>query len=244
MQARDVMTTNVISIHPRATILQAIRLMLQRRISGLPVVDDGGRLVGIVTEGDFLRRAETGTQHRRPAWLEFLVGPGRMATEYVNTHARRIEQVMTPDPVTVAEDCPLETVVSTMEKRSIKRVPVVRDSILVGIISRANLLRALASAARDIRPADTADSAIRATLLDELQKERWAPVGALDIIVRDGVVELWGTLTDERQREALMVAAQNVPGVKSVRDHLAWVDPMSAAVIYPPEQAVAADKTP
>jgi CBS domain-containing protein len=236
MKAKDVMTLNVVSVQPQATVMQAVRIMLQKKISGLPVVDDVGRLVGILTEGDLLRRAETGTQKHRPRWLEFLLGPGRLATEYVQTHGRKVEEIMTHDPVTVTEDTSLDDVVKTMEKRGIKRVPVMRGEHLVGIISRANLLRALASLSRDVGAASTGDVDIRSKLLAELQKEHWAPVGALDVIVRDGIVELWGTITDERQREALVVAAENTPGVKAVRDHLAWVDTTSAMVFYPPEE--------
>ena len=123
--------------------------MLQNRISGLPVVDAQGNLVGMVTEGDFLRRGEIGTQRRRPKWLEFLVGPGRLADEYVHPPAEKVEEVMTRDPVTVSEDDSLETVVELMERRRIKRLPVLRDGKMVGIVSRANLMHALASLARD-----------------------------------------------------------------------------------------------
>jgi CBS domain-containing protein len=216
--------------------MQVIRVMLQKKISGLPVVDDAGRLVGILTEGDLLRRAETGTQKHRPRWLEFLLGPGRLATEYVQTHGRKVEEIMTRDPVTVTEDASLDDVVKTMEKRGIKRVPVMRGDQLVGLISRANLLHALASVSRQVGPTSLGDAEIRSKLLAELQKESWAPVGALDVIVRDGIVELWGTITDERQREALVVAAENIPGVKAVRDHLAWIDTTSGMVLYPPEE--------
>ena len=236
MKVKDVMTVDVISVQPDATIMQAIRLMLQKRISGLPVIDKSGRLVGIVTEGDFLRRAETNTEKRRPRWLEFLLGPGRLADEYVRSHGRKVEEIMTPDPVTVTEDTSLDEVVKTMEKRQVKRVPVMRGERLVGIISRANLLHALASVARDIKMTDLGDEEIRKTLLAELEKRAWAPVGALNIIVRNGTVELWGTITDERERQALIVAAENIPGVKSVRDHLAWVDATSGMVFYPPDE--------
>jgi CBS domain-containing protein len=236
MKAKDVMTLNVVSVQPQAAVMQAVRIMLQRKISGLPVVDDVGRLVGILTEGDLLRRVETGTQKQRPRWLEFLLGPGRLATEYVQTHGRRVEEVMTHDPVTVTEETSLEDVVRTMEKHRIKRVPVMRGERLVGLISRANLLHALASVSRQVGAGSVGDADIRGRLLAELQKERWAPVGALDVIVRDGVVELWGTITDERQREALIVAAENTPGVKEVRDHMAWIDTSSAMVFYPPEE--------
>jgi CBS domain-containing protein len=234
MKAKDVMTRNVVSIEPGATVLQAVRLMIQRKISGLPVVDAAGNLVGIVTEGDFLRRAETSTERKRPRWLEFIVGPGRMADDYVRSHGRKVEEVMTPDPQTVAEDTPLDEIVRLMEKRQIKRLPVVSGNRLVGIVSRANLLHALASLA-PVAPAPSAgDADIRERLMAELDRQKWAPVGALNVVVRDGAVELWGTITDERERQALIVAAENIPGVKAVRDHLAWVDPHSGMVLYPP----------
>ena len=232
MKAKDVMTSPVVTVEADDTVLQAVRIMLQRRMSGLPVVDKQGRLIGIVTEGDFLRRAETGTQRRRPRWLEFLVGPGRLAVEYTHAHGRKVGEVMTPEPVTVAEDAPLEDLVRLMEKRQIKRLPVVRGQQLVGIVSRANLLHALASVAREAKPAEQSDEAIRTLLLSELGKQPWAPVALINPIVRNGVVELWGTITDERERQALVVAAENVPGVKAVRDHLAWVDASSGMVIY------------
>jgi CBS domain-containing protein len=227
MKVKDIMTSPVISIAPDATILQAIRLMLQRHISGLPVVDGSGRLVGIVTEGDFLRRAETCTQRQRPRWLEFLMGPGRLADEYTHAHGRKVGEVMTPEPVTIAEDTPLEQAVQTMERRRFKRLPVVRNEELIGIISRANLLHALASLAPEATPHSVNDTTIREQLMAELQKQTWAPMALLDVTVRNGVVELWGSITDERERQALKVAAENIPGVKSVTDHLVWVDPTS-----------------
>ena len=212
-------------------MLQAVRLMLQNKISGLPVVDADGHLVGIVTEGDFLRRAETTTERRRPAWIEFLVGPGRLADEYVHTHARKIADVMTRDPYTITEDTSLEDVVQLMEKYRIKRLPVVRGKLLVGIVSRANLLHALASLAPTVPASAATDESIRERLMAEIQQQKWAPVGFINVIVRNGVVELWGTITDERERQALIVAAQNIPGVKQVVDHVVWVEPMSGVAI-------------
>lgn len=232
MKVKDAMTHAVVSVEPDATVGHAIRLMLQKKISGLPVIDKSGQLVGVVTEGDFLRRAETGTERSRPRWLQFLIGPGRLADEYTHTHGRKVEEIMTPDPATVTESEPLESVVQLMEKRRIKRLPVVRGKQVVGMISRANLLHALASVMPELKPAEAGDAAIRERLLSELNKQTWAPTGALDIIVRNGVVELWGTITEERARQALIVAAENVPGVKAVRDHLAWVDTMSGMVFY------------
>jgi CBS domain-containing protein len=243
MKVKDVMTQRVISIQSNASILQAARLMLQNRISGLPVVDSGGNLVGIVTEGDFLRRSETATERNHPRWLQFLLGSGRLAEEYVHSHGRKVDEVMTRDPRTVVEGTPLEDVVQAMEKHHIKRLPVVRDRQLVGIVSRANLLHALASIARDIKPGTTGDDQIRARLLKELDQQKWAPSALVNVVVRNGVVELCGSITDERQRTALKVMAENVPGVKRVRDHLAWVDPMSGTLLLSPDdekkQAVA-----
>jgi len=231
MEAQDVMSRPVFSITPTDSLTSAIRIMLQNHISGLPVIDADGRLQGMLTEGDLLRRVETGTQRQRPRWISFLRGPGRLADEYVQTHARKVSEVMTPDPVTVAEDTPLEEVVSLMEKHRIKRVPVMRGGKVMGIISRANLLYALANIARDAKPVSLDDRAIRERLLAELERQSWAPTGSLDIMVRDGVVQLRGTITDERERQATVVAAENIPGVKRVEDHLAWVDPMTGIVV-------------
>ena len=232
MKASDVMTSPVISIGPETPVLQAVSIMLQRRISGLPVIDKDRHLVGMVTEGDFLRRAETGTARRRPRWLEFLVGPGRLADEYTRSHARKVGEIMTTLPLTVTEDTPLEEVVTVMEKRQVKRLPVVRGEEVVGIISRANLVHALARVARDVEPVAAGDHAIRDRLVAELAKQPWAPVALIDVIVKDGIVELWGTITDERTRQAIVVAAENVPGVTCVNDHLAWVDALSGMVLY------------
>jgi CBS domain-containing protein len=236
------MTRKVLSIEPSASVLQAVHWMLQNKISGLPVVNADGDLVGVVTEGDFLRRSETATERKRPRWLAFLVGPGKLADEYVHTHARKITDVMTPEPYTVTEDTTLEDVVHLMEKHRIKRLPVVRGKKLVGIVSRANLLHALASLAPQMHSSasDLTDETIRNLLLNELDHQKWAPVAFLNVVVRNGVAELWGTITDERERKALIVAAQNVPGVKDVKDNLVWVEPMSGVVIGPGGKVIAA----
>jgi CBS domain-containing protein len=234
MQVKDVMTRNVISVEANEPILKAARLMLQNRISGLPVIDATGKLVGIVTEGDFLRRSEIGTQRQRPKWLEFLVGPGRMAAEYVRTSGRKVDEIMTSDPVSVTEDDSLETVVELMERRRVKRLPVMRGGQMVGIVSRANLMHALASLARDDTHAPTGDdAAIRDRILAALSKEHWAP--RANVLVKNGVAELWGAIMDDRERQALIVATENIAGVKEVHDHLVWVEPMSSMAFLSPE---------
>jgi CBS domain-containing protein len=231
MRAQDVMTQYVTSVGPNDAVSRAVRIMLQNEISGLPVIDTFGRLVGMITEGDLLRRAETATQRRRPRWIEFFVSPGRLADEYAHSHGRKVSEIMTVDPVSVEEATPLEEVVTLMEKRRIKRVPVMRGDKVVGIVSRANLLHALARLSGETKPVQADDRAIRAQLLGELQKQKWAPLPSVDLIVRDGVIDLWGSITDER------MAAENIPGAKAVNDHLVWVEPMSGLTFLAPEEA-------
>lgn len=226
MRAGDVMSSRVISIAPEATVLQAIELMLDNRISGLPVIDGTGALVGILTEGDFLRRTEMGTERKPARWLQLLVGPDRLAGDYVRSHGRKVEEVMTRDPITVSEDTPLDEVVRIMERQRIKRLPVMRKETVVGIISRANLLHALASMSRDLPAAAKSDAEIRQRLADELARQPWAPIALIDLVVKNGVVELWGNITKLEQEEALKVCAENIPGVKSVVSHLTWVEPI------------------
>ena len=217
MKASDVMTVGAATIRSDASAPEAARLMLQYAISGLPVVDAAGHVVGIITEGDFLRRTETGTERQhRPRWLEVLLGPGRLADEYVHSHSRKVEEVMTRQVVTVAEETPVDEIARLMERHRIKRVPVVRDNRVVGIVSRANLLRGLARLA-DQAPAATAnDLAIRERILAELDAQAWGRRAPIDVTVRNGTVQLWGPVADERVAQALRVAAENVPGVKGV----------------------------
>jgi CBS domain-containing protein len=239
MKAGDVMTRAVISADPDATVLQAARYMLQHHISGLPVIDKAGKLVGVLSEGDFLRRRETQTERRRSRWLEFLMGPGRIAAEYSHSHGSKVSEVMTTELYTVDENTSLEDIVELMERRRIKRVPVLRGNKVVGIVTRSNLMHAMVSLARTEPKAAKDDAGIREILLAEMQKEVWAPAAMTNVVVHDGVVELWGVIIDDRQREALKVTAENIPGVKSVKDHMVWVEPTSGMIIEPREEIVA-----
>ena len=239
MKAKDVMTSAVISVPPDTTILQAARQMLQHHISGLPVIDRTGNLVGILSEGDFLRRRETQTERKRSRWLEFLIGPGTLAAEYTHSHGRKVAEVMTSDVHTATEGTALEDIVELMERHRIKRVPVLRDDKVVGIVTRSNLMHAMVSLARAEPKAANNDAIIREKLLAEMEKESWAPAAMVNVIVRDGVVELWGVIIDERQRDALKVAAENIPGVKSVKDHMVWLEPTSGMVIEPRDEIIA-----
>jgi CBS domain-containing protein len=235
MRAHQIMTRPVITILPDAPITEAANIMLQHRISGLPVVDAAGKLVGIVSEGDFIRRSEIGTQRKRNRILKFILGPGQAATDFVHEHGCKISEVMTTDPVTITEDTSLEAIVALMEKNKLKRLPVVKGDRVVGIVSRANLLQAVASLARQIPDPTADDDHIRNRIIDALGRNDWCPHG-LTVIVRDGIVQLGGIVTDERWRKAAIVCAENVAGVKQVHDHLCWVDPMSGLYMIAPEE--------
>ena len=233
MNAEDIMTRTVISATTETTIGEVARRMLQHRISGLPVLDPSGAIVGIVTEGDLLRRAETGTERRRPRWLELLVGPGRLASDYVAAHARKVGEVMSRDVVSIAPQDGLPDIVRLMERHRVKRLPVVADGRLVGIVSRANLVRALVGllAKRPSHTIDGDDIAIRDRIIAEIARQPWAPRVGVDVTVKDRVAELRGTVTDERERAALCVVAENTPGVRAVCDHIVWVEPVSGLVM-------------
>ncbi len=236
MRAADIMTPRVITISTEASIAEAIRLMLQNRISGLPVVDAAGNLVGIVTEGDFLRRTEDNTEKRRAHWLEFVLGPGRLAGEYVRSHGRKVGEVMSHGTITAEENTPVNEIVRLMETKRVKRIPIVRGNKVVGIVSRANLLHILGRLASEAKPVAKDDSDIRAKIVAELEKQPWAPTAGINVIVQNGIVELKGAIFDERQRQALKVAVENVSGVKAVRDHLVWIEPISGTTLEPPPE--------
>jgi CBS domain-containing protein len=240
MNVADVMTQKVISVTPETTVAETAQLLLQHRISGLPVVGPGGAVVGMVTEGDLLRRIETGTQRRHSRWLEFLTTPGRLAQEYTDANARRVGEVMTEDVVSVTPRDSLPEVVRLMEHRHVKRLPVIEAGRLVGIVSRADLVRALLHnlAEPSGKPPGmpsgddvTDDAEIRERILAEIAKQPWGPRASVDVRVTTGTVELYGSITDERERSALRVLAENLPGVKAVRDNLVWVEPVSGLVI-------------
>lgn len=225
MNAADVMTQEVLTVAPSDSIESAARLMLTHHISGLPVVDGTGTVQGMLTEGDLLKRAETGTEPVLSRWRALWLGPRRLAERYVHSHGRTVGELMTPGIVAVTEQTPLAQVVALMESRSVKRIAVLRGTRLVGIVSRADLLHAL----QRLLPAADApaapDAAIRATILQELRRQVWVPSELIDVKVENGTVELRGLVTNQAVREALRVLAENTPGVVRVIDQLIWVDP-------------------
>jgi CBS domain-containing protein len=225
MRAMDVMTTDVITVGPDTTVQALATLLAERGISGAPVVDSEGRLVGIVSEGDLLHRAEIGTarrhrERRRSWWLDHYASD--LAREYIKSHGRTVKDIMTRNVVTVTEDTDLGEVAEALEAKRIKRVPVVREGKVVGIISRANLVRALgATKGAPPREGEGDDRTIRARLLAELNREEWARIWPEDVIVRDGVVHFWLSEDEsEEKKQALRVAAETIPGVRGVEEHV------------------------
>ncbi len=234
MNVRDVMTTEVLTVAPDASVLQAARLMLQNEISGLPVVDDRGNLVGMLTEGDFLRRSEIDTEHKASRWIEFLMGPGLLAEAYVHAYGRKVAEVMTKELQTVSPDTSLYHAVDLMERYHVKRLPVMSEDKLIGLVTRTDLMRAVVAKAVKNHAAKLNDESIKQRLLDELKKQSWAPFTVVDISVKDGVLKYSGCITDERERQAVRVAAENISGVTAIEDNLVWVEPISGMAIEGP----------
>jgi CBS domain-containing protein len=230
MRAADVMTTEVITVTPETAVTDIARLLLRHRISAVPVVERGGRLVGIVSEGDLMRRVEAGTERRRPWWLALVAGAEDAAREYAKTHGHRASDVMTHQVVSVTEDTSLAEIARLLEERHIKRVPVLRDEQVIGIVSRADLLRAVASQPGPPPAVAMDDRTIREQIWRAFQGAGLEASAHLNVIVTDGVVHLWGLVASDDERRALRIAAEGVPGVRGVEDHLGLLRPWLGSV--------------
>jgi CBS domain-containing protein len=219
MKAADVMVTKVISVTPDVLVQDVAFILLSNRISAVPIVDDNGQLLGIVSEGDLMRRAEAGTGRHRPWWLAMLTGRDIRAVDYVKEHSRKITDVMTAKVVTATPDTSLEEIATLLENNGIKRVPIVEDGKMVGIVSRANLLQALASM-RTPHDVDADDAVIRESLVARLDAAPWTHPALVNVIVQDGTADLWGIVDSQAEKKAVCVVAEITPGVRAVNDHL------------------------
>jgi CBS-domain-containing membrane protein len=220
MKAADVMVTNVITIGPDACLRDVAQILLTNRISAVPVVGADGKIVGIVSEGDLMRRVEAGTGRRRPWWLDMLTGREVLAAEYVKEHSRKVTDVMSRNVVTAAPETSLQDIATLLEKNGIKRVPIVKGGKVVGIVSRANLLQALASLRKQIEAGTPNDGTIRENVVARLNAESWARPSLINVIVQDGTVELWGIVDSQTEKKAVRVVAEVTPGVRAVNDNL------------------------
>jgi CBS domain-containing protein len=227
MRAKDIMTRHVATVAPDSSVVEIAKLMLTRNVSAVPVLDGHGHLIGIVSEGDLMRRAELGTERKRSWWLEVLAEDNVRAHEFVKLHGQKARDIMTREVITVHEDTPIQEIVTMLEEHRIKRVPVVRGRRPVGIVSRANLLRAFAS--REIPEAaelPARDRDIQHRLDAALAKEPWWHQRDCRVHVVGGIVHLWGTTESAAEREAIRVMAENTSGVAGVKNHINVVQPM------------------
>ncbi|HEX7007509.1 MAG TPA: CBS domain-containing protein [Alphaproteobacteria bacterium] len=225
MRARDIMTTSVVTVSPETRVPDIARVLLERRISALPVVDGAGRVIGIVSEGDLMHRAENKTERRRSWWLDLISSADTLAEDYVKSHGLTAKDVMNAPVISATPDASLAELATLLERHGIKRVPILENGALVGIVSRADLLRGLIGGGADSAAETLDDAAIREALLRRIQDEPWAGTATLNVIVTDGVAELWGFVSSEAERRAFHVAAQSTPGVREVVDHLVYLPP-------------------
>jgi CBS domain-containing protein len=220
MRAIDVMVRNPATVRSETDLAEAVKLLAEHDVSALPVVDTDNNLVGILSEADLIQRVEIGTEKHRPWWLEAVTGASTLAREFAKSHGEKVGEIMTTDVVSVAEDTPLSEIAALLEGRRIKRVPVVTDGKLVGVVSQSNLIQALASAVGRIDRHNETDRQIRLELLAQLQQQAWTDFGSRYVTVSDGVVRIWGLVGSPVERKALLALAEGVPGVKRVCDEM------------------------
>jgi CBS domain-containing protein len=221
MKASDIMATNVVTVGADASVGEVAKLLLDNHISAVPVVGKKGELLGIVSEGDLLRRTEIGTEKHRSWWLEALTSSDTLADEFVKSHARKVSDVMTRQVITATLGTPISEIATLLEKNNIKRVPIVMAGKVVGIVSRANLIQALASAAKSSVPeAKADDTTVRDKIMARFKAMPWSRPWLVNAIVHDGIVDLWGIVDSDGEKTAVRVAAETVPGVRAVNNNL------------------------
>jgi CBS domain-containing protein len=220
MRALDVMVRDVVTVHPDMDVAEAVKLLIEHDVSALPVLNNEGNLVGVLSEADLIHRAEIGTEKHRPWWLEAVTGGSTLAEEFAKSHGKKVGEVMTDGVISVTEETPLSEIAALFERKRIKRVPVVKDGRLVGVVSQSNLIQALASLIGRTDHIDESDRQIRLELLSRLQEQSWTDFGSRNITVSNGVVHLWGLVGSEAERKALLALAEGVPGVARVSDEM------------------------
>ena len=221
MNAADVMVANVITVRSDTTVDRIAETLLANRISAVPVLDANDKLVGIVSEGDLIHRVEAGTERHRSWWLELLTGTETLAHEFIKSHARKAADLMSQPVISVRPDTPLDELAALLDKHRIKRVPVVQDGKLVGIVSRANLIQALIRRRADAGKGQAIDdAALHENILKQLRLHPWWS-DDVNVVVSGGKVELWGIVESDAQRDAIRVAVESVPGVRGVTNNLA-----------------------
>lgn len=221
MFAKDIMTTQVVSVDPDKPISEIAKLLIERRISAVPVVDKDNKLLGMVSEGDLVHRVRGDHELPRSWWLSLVGDPNDVPQEYIRSHGKAAKDVMTKDVVTATEQDSISEISELLETKKIKRVPIIKNDELVGIVSRANIIQALvAQDEKNMPKVVTSDQEIREILLKELGNHAWVSNATFNVVVGDGIVRYWGFVVSEDARKALLLAANNVPGVKGIEDNL------------------------
>jgi CBS domain-containing protein len=220
MQARDIMTTDIIVARPEATVYEIARLMTDKRISGLPVVNTEGDILGMISEGDLLHRAELGTEAKQKWWLKLFADPDQMARSYAKSHGLRAVDVMSRPVVSVDADQDLADVAQVLDSSKFKRVPVLRDGALAGIITRADLVRALCNEPRRVPIGKVDDGTLQTRINAEIRKQSWLSASMLNVLVDKGTVELWGFIDSQEQKTALKILVEGIEGVTAIEDHV------------------------
>lgn len=229
MQARDVMTKDVVTVGPETTVGDIAALLVTHRIGAVPVVADDRRLLGIVSQTDLVHRSETGTEKRRKWWLEAFADPDAKAREYVKSHGQKAQDVMTRVVVSVSETASLAEVADTLDTHRVRQVPVVASGRLVGMVSRADMVRALAEVSITAPAARPEGGALQKAIWDQIKAQPWLKTSYVNLAVKDGVVDLWGAVDSEDQRRALRVLVEGVPGVTKVEDNVTLMPKVVAA---------------
>jgi CBS domain-containing protein len=220
MNASDVMVCDVVTVGPEDAVSKAVQLLVDHDISALPVVDGERRVIGILSEADLLHREKIGTEKHRTWWLEAVTPPSLLALDYAKSHGRRVAELMSEDIISANEDTPLSELANILEKHRIKRVPILKDGKLVGIVSRSNLIQALASAPSKSEKDQLTDREIRSVILARLGEQSWTDFGERNIVVSNGVVHLWGLVGSPEEHKALLALAESVEGVREVSDEM------------------------
>jgi CBS domain-containing protein len=220
MRALDVMVRHPVTVHPNTKVAYAVELLRKHDISALPVIDDHHNLVGILSEADLLHRVEIGTERHRPSWLEAVTGAPKLAEEFAKSHGKTVSELMTTDVVSASEETSLSEIARLLEHNRIKRIPITRDGKLVGVVSRSNLIQALASSFAHSEAHSDEDAKIRSELLARLEQQSWTDFGDRNVTVARGTVHLWGLVGSDEERKALVALAETVPGVARVSDEM------------------------
>jgi CBS domain-containing protein len=220
MKAMDVMVRDVVTVKPDDSVSDVVKLLAEHDVSALPVVSADGQVVGMISEADLMRRPEIGTEKHRPWWIEAITPAATLAEDFAKSHGQHVDEIMSRHVISASEDTSLGDIATLLERHRIKRIPILRDSKLVGVVSQSNLIQALASSQAQAHGGAETDRDIRVQILSRLGEQDWTDFGSRNVIVTDGVVHLWGLVGSEEERKALTALAEDVPGVVSVSDEM------------------------